>query len=874
MPSLMSVHSIKAKLSGALVLVALLASAPNAVSWFGMAELAASSDRLIGADLPKLLTAGEVSLTSQTVAADLQAALRSDRMAEFNPAPVQNGLGRLESLVASLKELEGEDGGREIVGRIEARLPEFRRQAFDALAAHREALQYQFDLQGRSVNVLAHVLWLGNRSSKWVESLEQSARFDVAFPGNADAAKSDFAAFAEAYKPADPVLARLMDQYGKANDKIHLAARQINAASGEAKVAIFEKQRGQSLQLADNLLEKMLAHVLPISTGLAARERAAVAAVDASVDAMKRLTAELGSVAQDAFKAGEKKTADIRVHASRLALTATLGVSLVAVLLIVGLTGNLAKPITLIARALGQIKEGWVQVDIPCLGRKDEFGEVARALGSISDLGRNNKLVAAALDGSSTMIMITDVEERIVFMSGVLVQFLTQHEPLLRAGRRDFSVEALFGQTIDFSSFAGELRYERLSDDGKTRKSRLTIGDTVVDLDRSHIHTPDGGRVGYAIVWHDVTADLAGQIEVAQVVAAASAGDFSRRVSLAGKTGFTCELANGLNGLAEVVETAVRDFADVMTGVAGGDLTRSVSGSHSGVLGELQASINATIGQLAATVVTIQTAASDVSSAASEIDAGSQNLALRTEQQATALEQTSANSEELAHSVRGSAESSRTAVNLAEQAKGVAADGGSVIRQAIEAMTRIETASTKITDITTVIEEIAFQTNLLALNAAVEAARAGDAGKGFAVVAAEVRTLAQRSSAAAKDIGGLIDSTSVEVAEGVKLVQNAGATLERIVEATERVVSTVAEISNASAEQAVGIAEVSQAISHMDDMTQQNAALAEESCASATALASQIGKLNDLVAHFRTEQAAALRGRANGQRQRARSLAA
>jgi methyl-accepting chemotaxis protein len=178
-------------------------------------------------------------------------------------------------------------------------------------------------------------------------------------------------------------------------------------------------------------------------------------------------------------------------------------------------------------------------------------------------------------------------------------------------------------------------------------------------------------------------------------------------------------------------------------------------------------------------------------------------------------------------------------------------------------MARIEEASKKISDIIRVIDDIAFQTNLLALNAAVEAARAGDAGKGFAVVASEVRTLAQRSGEAAKDISGLISSSNAEVEQGVKLVRRAGDSLEKILAASQKVTGTIQEISAASAEQAHGIDEMSQAVAHLDEMTQANAALAEQSAASAGALTGRIGELNTLVASFRAPMPAPARKVAN-----------
>ena len=248
--------------------------------------------------------------------------------------------------------------------------------------------------------------------------------------------------------------------------------------------------------------------------------------------------------------------------------------------------------------------------------------------------------------------------------------------------------------------------------------------------------------------------------------------------------------------------------------------------------------------------------AREIAAAAEEIKSGAENLSLRTEEQASSLEETAATTEQLAASVKASANASRQAVHLAENATRVARNGGAIVTDAIGAMNRIEQASGKITDITSVIDGIAFQTNLLALNAAVEAARAGDAGKGFAVVASEVRALAQQSADAAKSISGLINDTTQEVAAGVKLVRSAGEVLGEIVEATQQVAGTVTEAAAASGEQSNGIDEMSQTVVRMDEMTQQNAALAEESAAAAVMLGRKIAELDALVATFRTTSSA------------------
>jgi methyl-accepting chemotaxis protein len=252
-------------------------------------------------------------------------------------------------------------------------------------------------------------------------------------------------------------------------------------------------------------------------------------------------------------------------------------------------------------------------------------------------------------------------------------------------------------------------------------------------------------------------------------------------------------------------------------------------------------------GQIAATIADIKTAATEVANSATEISTSTTDLSQRTEEQAASLEQTSASMEEMAATVTKNAENAKHASALAIDTRAVADRGGSVVAKTIEAMARIEASSGKMSDIIAVIDEVARQTNLLALNAAVEAARAGDAGRGFAVVASEVRSLAQRSSQAAKDIRGLIANSAVQVKEGVELVNSAGTALKDVVESIQRVTDVVASIASASSEQSTGIDQINRALTQMDEVTQQNSALVEENAATAKTLELQAAQMDQRI---------------------------
>ena len=285
--------------------------------------------------------------------------------------------------------------------------------------------------------------------------------------------------------------------------------------------------------------------------------------------------------------------------------------------------------------------------------------------------------------------------------------------------------------------------------------------------------------------------------------------------------------------------------------VAAGDLTATIEHHGRDELGKLMAALQKMQDSLAAEVSNVRRGAESVSNASAEIAQGNHDLSARTEHQASALEQTAASMEQLSSTVRHNADNARQANQLALTASNVAAQGGAVVSEVVQTMRGINEASSKINDIIGVIDSIAFQTNILALNAAVEAARAGEQGRGFAVVASEVRSLAQRSADAAKEIKALIGASVEQVAQGSALVDKAGETMNEVVNSIRRVTDIMGEISAASNEQSTGVAQVSEAVTSMDQSTQQNAALVEEMAAAASSLRVQSSELVEAVSVFR-----------------------
>ncbi|MFV3305050.1 methyl-accepting chemotaxis protein [Pseudomonas sp. NY15181] len=467
-----------------------------------------------------------------------------------------------------------------------------------------------------------------------------------------------------------------------------------------------------------------------------------------------------------------------------------------------------------------------------------------------------NARIKSALDNCSTNVMIADGERNIIYMNKTVTAMLQNAEADLRKALPSFSVNKLMGGSIDQFHKHPEHQQRLLATFTSTFRTQIEVGGRTFGLVANPVMSETGERLGSVVEWNDRTLEVSVEREVAGLVNAAAAGDFSTRIAEEGKSGFLLNLTSGLNQLVETADKGLRDVTRMLAALAQGDLTQRIDADYQGTFGELKDYSNETAQSLSRMLGQIREAADTIHTAASEIASGNAELSTRTEQQASSLEETASSMEELTSTVKLNAENARQANSLAVNASEVATEGGSVVQKVVGTMSAINDSARKIADIIGVIDGIAFQTNILALNAAVEAARAGEQGRGFAVVAGEVRTLAQRSAAAAKEIKTLINDSVDKVENGNTLVAQAGQTMSDIVVAIKRVTDIMAEIAAASAEQSSGIEEVNGAVTQMDEMTQQNAALVEEAAASAEALQEQAGLLNQSVSVFKLDNSA------------------
>ena len=405
-------------------------------------------------------------------------------------------------------------------------------------------------------------------------------------------------------------------------------------------------------------------------------------------------------------------------------------------------------------------------------------------------------------------------------------------------------VDDMIGRSIDIFHKNPEHQRRILSDPKNLpHRADIQVGPEKLDLLVSAIYDNRGEYVGPMVTWEVVTEQRTADSAVKHLIEAATLGQLDERADVSSLTGSYRDLVGGVNQMLDGIVLPLKQGIGVLDALASGDLTQRVVGDYQGELDRMKNSINNSIGNLAQMVEQIRLASDTIGQGSEEISKGNHDLSQRMEEQASSLEETAASMEEMSGTIQQNADNAKQANQLAIQCRGIAEKGGAVVARAVSSMGEINDSSRKIADIIGVIDEIAFQTNLLALNAAVEAARAGEQGRGFAVVAAEVRNLAQRSATAAKEIKTLIQDSAHKVQEGSSLVNESGSTLEEVVASVKRVADIIGEISAASQEQASGVEQVNKAVTQLDQITQQNAALVEETAAASQAMTEQAQSL-------------------------------
>jgi methyl-accepting chemotaxis protein len=505
-----------------------------------------------------------------------------------------------------------------------------------------------------------------------------------------------------------------------------------------------------------------------------------------------------------------------------IALKTTMAAGAFIALVAAFMSRTVLSPLAQIKDAMTRLANDEYGVKIPATKRVDEIGEMARAIKVYTGSGTQMAWVETAVDSITRNVMIVAPDGNIVYLNKSLRTLLKAAEPDIRTDLPHFDAGKLQGKSMFLFHKDPEQQRKDLANLAPTSRTQIHAG----RRDFEFVVTPMMSKevkVGYVVELSDITEQQAVQNEVTGIVNAAKTGDFGRRIGLSGKTGFLEILSAGINQLADTIAVALTEVTDLMSAMAHGDLSRRMAGDYEGELLRLKQDANATADKLAQVVGQTVQGMAAIKATTAELSTGAVDLSSRTEEQVASLEQIGASIRQLTTTVEQSADSAGRASEVANAA--------------ISAMDGIEQSSRRISDIVGMIDEIAFQTNLLALNAAVEAARAGEAGRGFAVVAGEVRGLAQRSSQASKDIKTLILNSSSQVKQGVELVNKAGAIL--------------AEIAEANKAQSASVREVQEAIGQTEQVTQQNAALVEESTAALGSADQQVQTVTEVISFFK-----------------------
>lgn len=630
----------------------------------------------------------------------------------------------------------------------------------------------------------------------------------------------------------------LWDEFRSADDEFRRAMAMTDVAAGDqARNSVQARIARMEAVLKEMAVDDGGADLAALASQLVQWKRLAVPHLSpsgqtelAAYDELDRTREKLAS-SIDKYAGGQLEEARALVAGSRASVASAIGWTAAA----------------LLAALLASAAAGWYGLSVLRRHLGGEPREVADMARRVAGGDLENSIAVAPGDTAS-------IAAAMMQMQAGLRNFVAEQNEMAER-----HAAGVIGHAMDVQKFSGSYRDMALSINDLVR-SHIEVNERVVEVVKGYASgnfTQDmdrlpGEKARITEAMDAVKANLlAINDEIRRLVAAASAGDFSARGDASKYEHRFREMVEGLNVLMETSHTGLSEVARVLGAMADNDLSVRITGDFKGMFGHLKDDVNRTVDSLTTVVRQIKDASGAINVAATEIAQGSTDLSVRTEDQAASLERTASSMEELTSTVGQNAENAKQANQLAIGASSVAEKGGAVVVQVVTTMGGISESSKKIADIIGVIDGIAFQTNILALNAAVEAARAGEQGRGFAVVATEVRNLAQKSASAAREIKSLISDSVEKVESGSRLVDQAGQTMAEVVDSIKRVSSIVAEITSASQEQSSGIVQVNQAVAQMDETTQQNAAMVEETAAAAATMQTQAGLLVHAVAKFR-----------------------
>ncbi len=574
-------------------------------------------------------------------------------------------------------------------------------------------------------------------------------------------------------------------------------------------------------------------------------------------DNIQKLIAQERETIDSAQRAATKIYSEKRLQFLIVGLIVAIGIAAFALLL----AQRIVKPLRQAVRFAHKISQGELNNQIQKTSQ-DETGDLIHALCTMqTDLRKRieddqksvaeNLRIRYALDHVSTCVTVSNDQNQLIYMNLAAQDLISVICNALQDQKPGLSPDKLLGDSLTnlFTDKKLIESYRALLDQQSIFHTDLA--GLRLTLIANPVYDEQGSYKGRVTQWVDRTAQLAVEEEIDNLVEAASNGDLAKRIELNGKEGFLLQLGTGFNRLLDILSNVFENLAETLSQIANGDLTHSVQNDYRGAFGRVKEDVNKTRSILERVIKELYESTEMLSTSASEINGGNTRLSNRTDKQASSLEQTASKMEQLTSIIRNNAENAQQAAHLSNSAQNSADEGGSVVQNAMHAMEEIIDASNRISEIISVIDEIAFQTNLLALNASVEAARAGDQGRGFAVVATEVRNLATRSATAANEIKQLIQDSLDKVQAGSELVNHSGRTLDKIVDEVVQVGEIITEIASASQQQALGIEQINRTISQMDQMTQQNAALAEETSSASKDMHTRTREIRERLAFFK-----------------------